>query len=172
MSKSKAVSILGVALDILQTLLALIVVITTSWKLTNVDLTDIGLNGPKINTKCLFDGSNLEGPLTGTGFCAYAIAVGIISLLVNLVFSCIGKLCKCVTLNACFASKVVATVGDVILTVWWAVAFTLFVRRGTAANELGWPQRAARDGVIAAAFAAMLAFAADVVVSVIVIASS
>lgn len=64
------------------------------------------------------------------------------------------------------ASNIVDVIGDTALTVWWAIAFAMFVRRGTAANELGWPQRAARDGVIAAAFGGMLAFAADVLVSI------
>lgn len=70
------------------------------------------------------------------------------------------------------ASKVVEVVGDTALTIWWAVAFAMFVRRGSAANELGWPQRAARDGVIAAAFGGMIAFAADVLVTICIMVLS
>lgn len=161
MAKSAAVSVLGVTLDLLQAAFALVVLVVTSWKLF-----DGNVDGFKIDGSCLLDGSGSSDAISGTRFCVFAVAVAVISLIANFVFSCVGKVFKCVTLNACAASKLVSIVGDTALGVWWTVAFALFVRRGTAANSLGWPERSARDGVIAASFGAMVAFYADVVVTV------
>lgn len=169
MERPKFTSILGVALDILQILFATAVVILVSWKLTNVDINIVGLD---FNAQCLLDGSDGEPPFSGVRFCIYAAAVGVISLIVNVIFNCIIKFFKCITLNACFASNVLAIAGDIALAIWWGVAFALFVVRGTKANNLDWPERTARDGVIGCAFGALAAFAADAIVTIVGIAMS
>lgn len=166
--KSKFTKILGVALDILQFVFAALVVVLVSWKLTNVSITNL----TNVNSNCLLDGTDSEGPISGVGFCVYAIIVGLVSIIANAIFTCIGNCANCVTLKACMANKVVGILGDTLLAVWWGLAFALFVRRGTTANELDWPERTARDGVIAAAFGGMLSFAGDVIVSIIAIARS
>lgn len=164
--KPRALSVVGVALDILQIVFAILVVVLVSWKLTNVEV-----DGISVKSSCILNGSD-DSFLGGTGFCVYAIVVGLASLIVNVIFGCLRKLTKCLTLNMCAASNVVTVIGDTILGIWWAFAFGLFVKRGTAATNLGFPERGARDGVIAAAFGAMIAFFADVVVTVVGVAMS
>lgn len=165
--KPKALSILGVALDLLQIGFALLVTVLITWKLMNVER-----QGVELKSSCLLDGSDSSDFLTGSAFCVYGVVVAVVSIIVNAVFGCLRKITKCVTLNACAASNIVSVIGDAALGVWWAVAFALFVRRGTAANGLGWPERDARNGVIASAFGAMAAFWADVVVTIVGIAMS
>lgn len=160
MGKSTGLKILGVALDILQMVFALLVVVLTSWKLLNVSAEGINLT-----SSCALDGSDSDDAISGTRFCAYAISVGVISFIASLIFTCIKNIFKCVTLNVCKASRVIAVIGDTALGIWWVVAFIFFVQRGTAANRLGWPERPARDGVIASAFGAMAAFFSDVIVT-------
>lgn len=164
--KPKALSVLGVALDVLQVGFAILVVVLVSWKLTNVSI-----EGLSLKSSCILNGSD-DGFLGGAAFCAYAIVVGIASLVANAIFGCLRKLTNCLTLNMCAASSVVTVIGDTLLGVWWAFAFGLFVRRGTAANSLDLPERGARDGVIAAAFGAMISFFADVVITVVATAMS
>lgn len=163
MGKSKGTSVIGAILDLLQIAIAIGVVVLTSWRLLDVS---VDVEGKELQTTCVLDGSGSSDFISGNRFCAYAIAVGILSLLVSVIFGCIRNCFKCVTLNACAASNLIAIVNDAILTVWWAVAFTLFVQRGTAANDLGWPNRSERDGVIALAFGGILAFAIDAIVTV------
>lgn len=160
-NKPKALSVIGVALDLLQILFAMIVLVFVSWKLTGVEI-----EGLELKSSCLLNGSD-AGFLSGSVFCIYAILVGVISLIANAIFGCLSKVTKCVTLNVCAASSFVSVIGDTALGVWWAVAFALFVRRGTAANDLGWPERGARDAVIASAFGGMIAFWADVVITIV-----
>lgn len=161
MVKSKVTTVIGFALDILQMIFALVVVALTSWKLL-----DIEVEGVRFASSCYLDGSGKTGAFTGTQFCVYAIAVGIVSFVANAIFGCIKHICKCVTMNACAASNIVGIIGDTVLGVWWVIAFALFVQRGTAANGLLFPERGARNAVIASSFGAFAAFFADVFVTV------
>lgn len=151
--------IVGAALDLLQVATAIGVVVLVSWRMLNVDI-----QGRTLDTKCVLDGAKLDDALSGTNFCIYGIGVGIASLIALFVFGFVRKVFKCVTLNACAASKLVSIVGDAVQIVWWAAAFTLFFQRGTAANDLGYPRRTERDGIIALAFGGIVFFLADVVV--------
>lgn len=152
---------LSPVLDLLQLIFSLLVIVLTAWRLTDFDV-----EGTSVSSSCLLDGSKDSGFLTGTQFCAYAIVVGVVSFLVTAIFGCIRKIFKCITLNVCGASRIISVIGDIAVGVWWTVAFVLFVRRGRAANNLGWPERTARDGVIAASFGAMVAFYADAIVTI------
>lgn len=160
-SKKGTFKVLGTALDILQIAFAVLVTALVSWRLLNVDV-----EGTNVDSNCLLDGSVEPGLLPGSQFCIYAIAVGIISLLVSVIFGCIAKVFSCVTLNLCKANKIVDVVADIALGAWWTVAFVLFVRRGTDANEMGFPETPARNGVIAAAFGAMASFYTSAILTV------
>lgn len=165
-NKPKALSVIGVALDLLQIAFAIIVTVLVSWKLTGIEV-----DGVQLKSSCLLNGSD-DGFLSGSAFCVYGILVGVISLIANAIFGCLRSFTKCITLNACAASSIVSVIGDTALGIWWAVAFALFVKRGTDANDLGWPERSARDGVIACAFGAMIGFWADVVITIVGVAMS
>lgn len=167
MGKSAPIKIFGVALDILQIVFAILVITLTSWRLLNVNV-----EGFDVDTKCLLDGSSGDGVLTGSKFCIYAIMVGVISLLANIIFGCVGKIFKCITANVCGASRIIQILGDTALGVWWTVAFVFFIQRGTAANNLDWPETAARNGVIAGSFGGLISFFLDVVVTVCGMAGS
>lgn len=164
MAKPNVSSVLFAALDLLQIAFALVVIAITAWKLLNVD---INIGETDFSSKCLLDGSKSDDALSGTRLCAYAIAVGVISLLVSIIFACIRNCVKCITLNACGANKIVSVVGDAALAVWWGIAFAILVRRGTAANNLNWPEKTARDGVIAASFGALAAFGIDCIGTIV-----
>lgn len=159
-SKDKR-SCLEILLDIAQIAIAIAVVVLTSWRLFSVEV-----EGTSVDGKCVLDGSESDDFLSGTRFCLYAIAVGVLSLLVNAVFGCVRGAFKCITLNACAASKFVTLVGDFVQVVWWGLAFALFLRRGRAANDLGYPNRTERDAVIGLAFGGMIAFAADAICAI------
>lgn len=159
MAKKATTKVLSLALDIIQVACAICVIVLTSWRLINVDR-----EGLKLNTDCLLDGSGRKGAFTGGQFCAYVIAVAVISLIFNAIVGCARNICKCITVGGCGSSRLISIVGDTVLVVWWAIAFYFVVRRGTAANNLDWPEKPARDGVIAATFGAMAAYFADIVV--------
>lgn len=160
-NKPKWASAVGAVFDLLQIAIAIAVIVLTSWRLLKIDV-----RGPsEIETVCVLDGSNSSDFISGTRFCAYAIAVGVISLLVSMIFGCVRNIFKCVTCNACAASRIVDIISDVALAVWWGAAFALFVRRGGAANDLGWPNRTERDGVIALAFGGMVTFIVDAAIT-------
>lgn len=160
MAKKGAVKVVGVALDIIQIALAVVVIVLTSWKLL-----DLEVEGINVESTCYLDGGGSDNKFSGTAFCIYAICVGVVSVIANAIFSCLTRIFKCLTLNACGCSKLLSVVTDSALGIWWLVAFVLFVQRGTAANELDWPERASRDGVIAASCGAMVAFFVDAIVS-------
>ena len=162
MPKSTPLKIIRLALDLLQIALAILVVVLVSWRL--IKISDFKVDDVKV--ECLLDGSEDTGAFTGTGFCIYAIAVGVISLIASAIFGCIRNCFKCITANVCGASRIIDIVADTALGVWWTVAFVFFLRRGTAANGLDWPEKAARDGVIAASFGALASFFADVIVTI------
>lgn len=157
----KGPAIVGAILDLLEVAVAITVVVLTSWRMLNVSV-----EGTNLDTSCVLDGSGSDDLISGTNFCIYAILVGVVSLLALGIFKFVRKLFKCVTLNACSASRLVSIVGDVLQSAWWAVAFALFLRRGTAANDLDLPNQTERDAIIACAFGGMLFFAADVLTGI------
>ena len=161
MAKPKCTDILCGALNILQVLFALVVVGVTSWKLVDVDI-----SAARLSSACALGKTDPGDTFDGSKLCVYAIAVGVVSLLVSIVLACIRNVVKCVTLNACGANKIVAVIGDAALAVWWGIAFAIVLSRGRAANAAGFEERAARDGVIAATFGAMAAFALDAVITI------
>lgn len=148
-------------LDLLQIAIAIGVVVLTSWRLLNVKVDNLNFD-----SSCVLDGSGSTDAISGTRFCAYAIAVGIVSLLVSVIFGCVRNVFKCVTLDACAASQLVSLLGDALLAIWWGVAFALFVKRGTAANDIGLPNRTERDGVIALGFGGTVVFALDALITI------
>ncbi|KAI0562195.1 hypothetical protein FGB62_64g144 [Gracilaria domingensis] len=159
MAKKPVTKVLSLALDLIQIACALVVIVVTSWRLLKIDR-----DGLDFQSTCLLDGSGRDGTFTGTQFCAYVIVVGGISLIFNAIVGCARNIFRCITAGACGASRLISIAGDTILTIWWGVAFYFVVRRGVAANNADWPERAARDGVIAATFGAMAAYAADIIV--------
>lgn len=123
-------------------------------------------DGEIIGTGCVLDAPDeTDNELAGIKLFMYAIAVGVLSLVVNMVFACVCNVVKRVSCDACAASRVVDIVGAAAPAVWWGIAFALFVRRGGAANDAGLPNKTERDGVIALAFGGMTAFAADAVIT-------
>lgn len=164
--KSALTTALSIIFSVLQLAFALVVGVVTGTKLLDVDRTGI-----EFDTNCLLDGSKGSGFLTGTQFCVYAILVAIISVVATWIFGCIRHCFKCITFNACGASKLLDVVGNTILLVWWIVAFVLFFQRGRAANDLGWPEKQSRDWVIAASFGAAAAFLGDIIVSIVQLVS-
>lgn len=157
----KGPTIMGAILDLLEVAVAITVVVLTSWRMLNVDV-----EGTSLDTSCALDGSGADDFISGTRFCVYAILVGVVSLVALGIFKFVRKLFKCVTLNVCAASRLVSIVGDLLQVAWWAVAFALFVRRGTSANDIGLPNRTERDAIIACAFGGMVFFALDVITGI------
>lgn len=164
--KSTVTTTLSIIFSVLQLVFAFAVAIIVGTKLLDVDRT-----GLEFDTNCLLDGSKGTGFLTGTQFCVYAILVAVISVVATWVFGCVRHCFKCITFNACGASKLLDVIGNAVLLAWWIVAFVLFLQRGRAANNLGWPEKQSRDWVIAASFGAAAAFLGDIIVSVVQLVS-
>ncbi len=163
-----ATKVIGFVLDLVQTALAILVIVLVSWKMMQVSRTEV----LKIKTKCLLDGSGQTGTLRGTQFCVYALAVGFVSLIASSLLGCANRCLGCITANACGITNFVSIVIDAVLLVWWAIAFILFANRGIAANNANFPQEPARNGIIAAAFGAALSFALDIIFTACGIAAS
>ena len=155
--------ILGVVLDIMQSALAILLVALVSWKMLRVNISKSEFN---FDTKCLLDGSAKDGILTGVSFCAYAIAVGVVSLVANCLLSLMKMCLGCLTAGACGIKDFFSILSDTLLAIWWGVAFALIVQRGTDANEKGFPEETARNGIIATAFGGMMSFVLDIVFTV------
>lgn len=181
-SKPTWAKIVGAILDLLQVAIALAVIVLTAWKLLDIKVNTENLNPDNllndkndsttnssneiIGTGCVLDAPDEDdGEPSGITFCLYAIGVGVASLVVNMMFACVRNVVKCVSCDACAASRIVAVIGDVALAVWWGVAFALFVRRGGKANDADLPNRQERDSVIALAFGGMAAYAADAIIT-------
>lgn len=159
--------VLGMALDIMQVALALLVVVLVTWKMMRF------ARGPgiSVNTRCLLDGTGKSGRLRGMEFCVYAAAVGIISLIATSILRCANRCLGCLTANACGMTNFGEIIIDILLFVWWAIAFALFSNRGIAANNKNFPQTSSRNIVIASAFGCAASFALDVLFTVCGIAS-
>lgn len=158
--------VLGMALDLVQAALAILVVVLVTWRMVRVSR-----NNLTITSRCLLDGTDQKGPLRGASFCAYAVAVGIISLIATAILRCANRCLGCVTANACGITNFGEILIDIVLFTWWAIAFALFANRGVPANHKNFPHESARNGIIAAAFGAAASFALDVVFTVCGIAS-
>ena len=161
MGRSKPVSILRFALQILQVGFSITVIVLIFWKLFNVDI-----EGFNLDTNCLLDGSGRSDAISGTKFCIFTVGAAFASLLVASILGCLGTCAKCFGLKACAVPDVISLIGNIALGIWWTAIFILVLQRGRAANNLGWPERAARDWVIAASFGATFAFFADAVIAV------
>lgn len=155
------------ALDIVQAVLAILVVFLVTWKMMKVSVVNTS-----VQTRCLLDGTEKTGALRGAAFCGYAVAVGIISLIATAVLRCANRCLGCLTANACGITNIGEILIDIVMFAWWAVAFALFANRGLPANNKNYPEEPARNGIIAAAFGAAVSFALDVVFTVCGMAST
>lgn len=160
---SIAQKVVGGVLDLIQLAIAITVTVLVIGPLT----TNLNLGDRKVS--CLLENGTSEN---STRLCVYAIAVGIVSLLVNVVFVFTRKIFKCATCDAFRLSRAVDLVGDGVQTVWWGAAFAILVRAGTAANNVDMPHRMERDIVIGLSFGGMVAFAADIGVTIWSLCSS
>ncbi len=154
--------ILVAALNLVQAALALLVVVLVAWKMMNVER-----KGLQVNASCLLDGTGKTGRLRGTEFCVYAIAVGLVSLIATAILRCANSCLGCMTANACGITNFGSMLIDIVMFVWWALAFALFFNRGVAANNATpqYPEKPSRDIIIAAAFGNAASFALSVVLT-------
>lgn len=149
---SIAHKIIGAILDLVQLTIAIAVTVLVIGPLT----TNINVGDRKVS--CVLD----ESGSNTTKLCVYAIFVGIVSLIANTVFVCARKIFKCATCDAFRLSRAVELVGDTAQAVWWGAAFAVLVRAGVRANAEDLPHMLERNAVIGLSFGGMLAFAADV----------
>lgn len=169
MGKGAPLKVLGVVLDLVQAALAILLIALVTWKMmrVRVDRRDL-----EFDTRCLLDGSGGKGAFNGMTFCVYAVIVGLVSLIAKALLACLGRCVACVTAGACGIKDFFSIATDVLLAVWWGIAFALFVQRGIAANDRGFPEETARNGIIATAFGALLSFSLDIVFTVCGLTSS
>lgn len=155
----------ALVLNLFQVAFAILVVYITSARLLNVQAE----TKTSLYSYCLLgDPANdsASDKLAGSRLCIYAIAVGVIACIATLIVCCLRNLVKCATCDICGASRIVDIIADAALFLWWLIAFIIFVRRGTAANDAGVPRATERNAVIGIAFGAMLSFALDIAVTI------
>ena len=162
MAKGVVGKVIGFALDIAQFAIA-IVLLVLAFRITFPEPIDLR----NLNTHCLLDGSGGAGTLTGIQFCAYILAVGFVSIIASAILGCLTRCVGCFTANICGVKGFLSIVADAVLVVWWAVAFVLVLKRGTAANERGWPHAPLRNGIIATTFGGALLFFLDIIVTIV-----
>lgn len=173
MGKKHGALLLSTALQILQKLAAVFLIIVVPWKLFSgdgfsfKDVPDLIANPTETfesSTTCLLDPPTGDKFINGSAFCIVLIAFAVATLVAGIVISCARCICRCASANACGISNVVTIVGDVALAVAWGFAFYLLLQRGEEAKAANFPEQGWRDACIAMGMVGCLSYALDAVV--------
>lgn len=179
MGKKKVVLLLSSALQILQRVAAIFLLVVTPWKLFRVggfdakDTPDlVSSPGETFNktTQCLL--SPPLGGLTGSTFCVLVMIFGAATLLFGTLIACTRCICRCASGNACGVANIATIAGDVALAIAWGIAFYLLLQRGRDANDAGFLEKGWRDGCIVMGLVGCVSFAVDAFILVFTLGPS
>lgn len=173
MGKKGGVVLLSAALQILQKLAAVFLIIVVPWKLLEgdgfsvddvADLIDYPSDTVIPTITCLLDPPTGDNFLNGSSFCIAIIAFAVATLVAGIVIACARCICRCASANICGISNLVTIAGDVALAVAWGIAFYLLLQRGQDANAANLPMQGWRNACIATGMVGCLSYVLDAVV--------